>query len=253
MNFLFHMFLSGDDQELLTGNFMGDFVKGALHNRYPATIERGLLLHRKIDSFAQTNRFFQASRQRLAPHYGHYRGIMVDIFYDHFLSQSWDCWHNMPLPRYLLWARGVIDHHRDVMPVGLQGLLPTIFDELLPSYGTLDGIASALQRMSRRVHRSNPLADGAEELAQHYEALQDDFALFMRDIVPFVATFTAANCRQTEEPETGGWQLWRQDEHGNRFLVGDFRMREPAQQRMAELTRKPHKQTYWIAYGGPAY
>ncbi len=202
MNFLFHMFLSGDDQELLVGNFMGDFVKGPLANRYPPPICQGLLLHRKIDSFAHTNRFFQASRQRLAPHYGLYRGILVDIFYDHFLTRAWDDWNEMPLPDYLAWARNVIDRHRQVMPAELQGFVPTIFTELLPSYGTMAGITSALQRMSRRIHRPNPLADGAHELTRQYEALQDDFASFIRDIVPFATAFAVASRYSPDEERT---------------------------------------------------
>jgi hypothetical protein len=43
------------------------------------------------------------------------------------------------------------------------------------------------------------------------------------------------------------WQLWRQDDSGNRFLVGDFATRERAECRMAELTQTIHKQTYWIS------
>jgi hypothetical protein len=43
------------------------------------------------------------------------------------------------------------------------------------------------------------------------------------------------------------WRLWRQDDNGNRFLVEDFESRVAAEQRMAELMRTLHKQTYWIS------
>ncbi len=42
------------------------------------------------------------------------------------------------------------------------------------------------------------------------------------------------------------FELWRQDDNGNRFLVGRFADRAAAEVRLAELTRSPHKQTYWI-------
>lgn len=42
------------------------------------------------------------------------------------------------------------------------------------------------------------------------------------------------------------FELWRLDDNGNRFLVGIFTDRAAAEQRLAELTRVPHKQTYWI-------
>lgn len=40
--------------------------------------------------------------------------------------------------------------------------------------------------------------------------------------------------------------LWRQDDNGNRFQVGVFASQESAQLRLEELTRIPHRQTYWI-------
>ena len=46
--------------------------------------------------------------------------------------------------------------------------------------------------------------------------------------------------------QEAGWQLWRQDDNGNRFLVGEFATREAAELRLSELTRILHKQTYWI-------
>ncbi len=42
------------------------------------------------------------------------------------------------------------------------------------------------------------------------------------------------------------YELWRQDDNGNRFLVETFGDRATAEQRLAELTRIPHKQTYWL-------
>jgi len=42
------------------------------------------------------------------------------------------------------------------------------------------------------------------------------------------------------------FELWRQDDNGNRFLVGVFTDRTGAELRLAELTLNPHKQTYWI-------
>ncbi len=42
------------------------------------------------------------------------------------------------------------------------------------------------------------------------------------------------------------WELWRQDDNGNHFLVGIYRDRTVAEEKLAELTRTPHKQTYWI-------
>lgn len=179
MNILFHMYLSGNDPELLVGNFMGDFVKGPIGDEFAPHIVQGLKLHRRIDSFAQGNAHFQASRLRLDQRYGLYRGVFVDLFYDHFLAREWASWSGTPLPDYLASTLVIIDNYLHIMPTRLQELVPIIFGELLPSYAEVSGIEAALGRMSRRVRRTNPLAEGSAELTLHYEALQDDFRQFI--------------------------------------------------------------------------
>lgn len=187
MNFLFHMLLSGDDDQLLVGNFMGDFVKGNLNDRFPLRINQGITLHRMIDSFATRNALFQRSRKRLDPRYGLYRPVLVDLFYDHLLTREWGNWSNEPLAGYIARTRTIIERHYEILPERLQPLVPSIFEELLPSYAEVNGIGRALERMSRRVIRKdNPLAGGERELVQHYEELQTDFRGFMPLIRSFV-------------------------------------------------------------------
>jgi len=179
VNILFHIYLSGSDPELLVGNFMGDFVKGPLDDTYSPRIREGLMLHRKIDSFAQRHPAFQTSRLRLPAYYRLYRGILVDLYYDHFLAKEWDSWSEMLFADFLANARGIIENYLTVMPKQLQLFVPIIFNELLPSYESVSGIQSALERMARRVRRPNPLAEGGAELTRHYEGLKADFERFI--------------------------------------------------------------------------
>jgi acyl carrier protein phosphodiesterase len=192
MNFLFHMLLSGSDEQTLVGNFMGDFVKGPLADRFPARIRHGLTLHRRIDSFASRDGHFQRSRLRLHPHYGLYRGVLIDLFYDHFLVREWDHWSNEPFDEYLARTRSIIDVHRIELPERMQSLVPIIFEELLPSYGQVEGIGRALERMSLRVTRTNPLAGGEEQLQRHYDDLRADFRGFMPKVQRFADDFIEA-------------------------------------------------------------
>lgn len=192
MNFLFHLLLSGADEQLLVGNFMGDFVKGPLGERFEPRIRQGVLLHRRIDSYADRHPVFVRSCRRLAPHYGRYRGVLVDLFFDYYLLNSWRDWSEEPFADYLRRCRLVLERHRDSLPERLQHLLPTIFAELLPSYATIDGIGSALARLSRRVSRANPLCGGEAELRRHHAALEKDFRAFTPDLIGFAAATIAA-------------------------------------------------------------
>jgi acyl carrier protein phosphodiesterase len=193
VNYLFHLYLSGDDPDVLTGNFMGDFVKGPLLDRYPPRLRLGLQLHRSIDSYAQKHPLFTRSRQRLAPVFGLYRGILVDLYYDHFLATSWSQHSSSPLGRYLKRVRGEIEARSIYLPERLQGLVPVIFEDMIPSYLDADGVGTALTRMSRRVRRSNPLAGGGAELKRHYQGLREDFLGFLPEVRQFAAETLAAS------------------------------------------------------------
>jgi acyl carrier protein phosphodiesterase len=190
MNYLFHLFLSGDDPEILTGNFMGDFVKGPLGELYPPRLRQGIDLHRRIDSFARDQVHFNRSRLRLDPKFGLYRGILVDLYYDHFLALSWEEWSREPLDDYLLRVRRTVEGKSSLLPERLREIVPVIFENMLPSYRDPEGIARALERMSRRVKRANPLADGGAELGLHYEELREDFRGFLPEAQAFAATIT---------------------------------------------------------------
>ena len=189
MNFLIHMLLSGEDDQILVGNFMGDFVKGPLTDRFPERIRLGVTLHRKIDSFASRDDLFQCSRRRLDPHYGLYRGVLIDLFYDHFLVTEWSNWSDETFDRYLARTRSIVEQYQDELPERMQKLVPVIFEELLPSYGEVSGIGKALERMSRRVTRANPLAGGEVELLRHYVDLRADFRGFMPLVRRFAGEF----------------------------------------------------------------
>jgi acyl carrier protein phosphodiesterase len=191
MNYLLHLYLSKDDPELLIGNFMGDFVKGRIPENYPPRVRQGIMLHRRIDSFAQYNPIFQQSRKRISSEYGHYRGVLVDLFYDHFLAKDWERWSSESMRSFLERGRRIVEREGIVLPDPLSKLVPIIFEELLPSYKDIHGISSALQRMSRRIRRENRIGEGAKELVLHYSGLQDDFHHFMVDVKVFVDNFLA--------------------------------------------------------------
>lgn len=193
MNYLFHLYLSGDDPDILTGNFMGDFVKGRLDDSYPPLLRRGIELHRRIDSFAQSQPQFTRSRLRLSREFGLYRGILVDLFYDHFLSVTWSDWSAEPLTDYLHRVRRIVEGNSSCLPERLQGLLPVIFDDMIPSYREAEGVGRALARMSKRVKRQNPLAGGGMELTRHYEGLHEDFLGFL----PAARAFAALQIKQS--------------------------------------------------------
>jgi len=186
VNFLTHLFLSSGVPELLVGNLMGDFVKGRLDGRFPPGIEQGILLHREIDCFAGQNWHFLRSKRRLDQSFGLYRGVLVDLFYDHFLAAHWEDYADVPLSVFISDAWRVLCEHKEFLPDKLQRIMPFMFRDWLPSYSTIGGIAAVLHRISRfRLKRANPLGEGAEALSRHYVELYGDFRKFIPELIAF--------------------------------------------------------------------
>ena len=186
MNFLTHLFLSNGDPELLVGNLMGDFVKGRLDGRFPPGIEQGILLHREIDSFAGQNGHFLRSKRRLDQSFGLYRGVLVDLFYDHFLAAHWDDYADVPFSVFISDAWQILCEHNEFLPDKLQRLILFMFRDWLPSYSDIGGIAAILHRISRhRIKRANRLGEGAEALSRHYGGLYEDFQKFLPELIEF--------------------------------------------------------------------
>jgi acyl carrier protein phosphodiesterase len=186
VNFLTHLFLSSGAPELLVGNLMGDFVKGRLDGRFPPGIEQGVLLHREIDSFAAQNCHFLRSKWRLDQSFGLYRGVLVDLFYDHFLAAHWEDYADVPLSFFISDACRVLCEHKEFLPDKLQRIMPFMFTDWLPSYSAIGGIAAVLHRISRfRLKRANRLGEGAEALSRHYGGLYGDFREFFPELLAF--------------------------------------------------------------------
>lgn len=80
MNFLAHIYLSAEIDELKIGNFIADSVKGKAYLKFPEMIQNGIILHRGIDSFTDGHPIVRKSTHRLFPFYSHYSGVIVDIF-----------------------------------------------------------------------------------------------------------------------------------------------------------------------------
>lgn len=187
MNFLAHLFLSGSDTEVIVGNFMGDAVKGRDLSRFAPDIERGLRLHRAIDSFTDTHPLVLLGRERVHAHAGRYAAVVMDLFYDHLLAVEWSTFHPEPLPVFTRRMYALLEANEQHMPDRTRMMLPyMIAGDWLTSYATLDGIGRALDGLSRRAPNGAPMRGAERVLLEHHEAYLGEF----RDFLPQVMMHT---------------------------------------------------------------
>ena len=186
MNYLAHLYLSGPSDDALLGSLLGDFVKGPLDGRYSADITRAIALHRKIDSFTDAHPVVLQSKSRISPARRRYAGIMIDMFYDHFLAKYWHEFQDEPLGEFSAKIYAILGQRHAMLPERLQQMAPHMAQwDWLASYADVRSIHTALDRMGRRLKRENRLLNSADELLEHYAELEADFRAFMPQVLQF--------------------------------------------------------------------
>ena len=183
MNFLAHIYLSGKNDSLKIGNFIADGIPGNKYTYLPIEIQKGVLLHRQIDSFTDAHLIVRASKKRLHPRYRHYDGVIIDILYDHYLAKNWSTYSDIPLNTYAQQFYGLLKSNYELLPDKIKHLLPyMIKGNWLYSYRTLKGIEDVLIGVNRRTKNKSQMHLAIEDLKLHYTEFENDFTAFFEDL-----------------------------------------------------------------------
>lgn len=180
VNFLAHIYLSGENEKIMVGNFIGDFVKGkaALH-AFEADIVLGIELHRSIDLFTDRHPVVAESKNRLRPKYRHYSGVIVDVFYDHFLARNWSNFHSQVLPDFAEKTYRTIDRYNAILPQDVKNMMPYMTKgNWLVNYARVEGIHRALSGMARRTSYDSKMDEAMPDLVKDYDQYHGEFNTF---------------------------------------------------------------------------
>jgi acyl carrier protein phosphodiesterase len=183
MNFLAHIYLSGDSDLIKIGNFMADGVRGNKHLELQSEIQKGIILHRSIDTFTDAHPIFRKSTKRLHANYHHFSGVIVDVFYDHFLAKNWSLYSDEKLEEYVANFYYSLAIHNDLLTEKAQMMKPYMIQQnWLLSYQTIDGIEKILSQMDNRIKRESNMRFSVHQLRLFYKEFEDDFTIFFEDL-----------------------------------------------------------------------
>ncbi|SEC92371.1 Acyl carrier protein phosphodiesterase [Tenacibaculum sp. MAR_2009_124] len=186
MNFLAHLYLSKNNEEIMIGNFIADHIKGNKFSHFSENIQKGILLHRAIDTFTDAHEIVRISKRRLHERYGHYDGIIIDIFYDHFLAINWRDYSEVPLDVYVSSVYKLLEKNIDVLPEKTKNLLPYMVKyNWLYNYQFAKGIKDVLKGMNNRTNGKSMMNLATEDLLLHYDSFNSDFTKFFKDLQDF--------------------------------------------------------------------
>jgi len=190
MNYLAHLYLAEGSPESLVGSILGDFVKGALEDKYPQGARRGIELHRKIDTYTDSHKTTLASRNLFSPLRRRFAGIIVDLCYDHFLYRHWRKFAELELGGFISHVYDILLARGAMLPERLRVMIPVMIrEDWLGSYRDLQGVEQALNRLSKRITQGDRLLGAIEEIKHHYLKLEADFLIFFPDLEYYVKNY----------------------------------------------------------------
>lgn len=183
MNWLAHVFLSERNLEFQLGNLLADIVKGEQRTGMSVDFLRGVRCHQAIDSFTDSHPVVRRSRARIGAEQRRFSGILVDVFYDHYLAKNWDDYSSVPLDAFTAGFYADIETRQIELPEQAQWVADRIVrHDLLGSYRRVEGVERALRglsmRLSQRWHREFTLENGVRDLLAQQDGFAADFAEF---------------------------------------------------------------------------
>ena len=187
MNYLAHLFLAGTDPEMILGNFIADHVKGSDTLKYSENVRKGISMHRAIDTFTDQHPVVRQSIARLRADFRKYAGVIVDMYYDHFLSAQWDEYSDTDLPEFTRIRYNILNTFQSILPARSARLLFYMEKQnWLLSYGSFAGMQQAFNGMSRRTTFESNMELAVVNLKAGYSEFNQEFRQFFPELQSYV-------------------------------------------------------------------
>ncbi len=191
MNYLAHLFLSGNNEGLIIGNFIGDFVKGDDYLEFPLPIQKGIKMHRFIDHFTDHHPQVHASKQYFVAEFDKYSGVLVDVFYDHLLAKHFSDFSDQALNELATEKYRILNKNRQhLQPGALRFLAYMMQYNLLETYKDIQVIHQVLEGLTARIHERVILQQAVPLFLKNELALKEQFGLFFAEIRQQLNEFT---------------------------------------------------------------
>ena len=187
MNYLAHAYLSFNEPELLAGNMISDFVKGKKKFEYSMGIQKGIALHRAIDTFTDDHILIKEAKEIFRPHYRLYAGAFVDVVFDHFLAIDALHFNKESLFNFAQTTYQTLDVFSPVFPDRFTRIYPFMKTQnWLYNYQERWGIEKSLAGVVRRSQYLTESDTAFQLFEEHYQQLNHLYKLFF----PLLYNFT---------------------------------------------------------------
>lgn len=187
MNWLAHTLLSKNNIDYQLGNILADPLKGRAWAGANKFLREGMKMHVAIDKFTDHHELIGNSKKRLGLD-GHLKGVVLDLVFDHFLTNNWKLFCRLKLETYLeLFNQNAKRAASDYPGRPKQIVMRLVETNLLGQYRTCEDILTALQRIDLRLSARAKTRETATQymdaILAEYAALETDFLAFFPELI----------------------------------------------------------------------
>ena len=178
MNFLGHSLISLEineniNKETLYGNFTGDFYKGLVERiELSENLKEGIVLHRIIDK--TSDRKENLLNELLAEKFGIFKGIVSDMFIDHFLSKNFNNLFNKNINDIEREILDKVKEYKNIFPKDFERTFNWLNDRnVMANYKDIDFLERAFQGLAKNIRRGEILNLAVSELKKNYNIFEE--------------------------------------------------------------------------------
>lgn len=183
MNWLAHLFLSEPSAAFRIGNLLPDLLPAAGLRDLPAEFLRGAECHRRIDAFTDSHPVVRRSVARLVAPHRRFGGVLIDLFYDHFLAVGWKNYSAVTLEQFTGSVYKDFETNEHELPPEVTATLQKMRSaDWLGSYREIANVRLALDRIGLRLRKPRALGGSVVELERNYGSLHADFTEFFPEL-----------------------------------------------------------------------
>lgn len=191
MNFLAHAHLACLTSTSITGNILGDFVKGSVDILpYNEDVKHGIRLHRAIDSFTDHHSLTRELKSDLGD-LRRFGGIIIDVLYDHQLANQFHLFHNDPLAKFSRQTyKTLFDEHNTIYPSRYHSAINSMSrHDWFLGYKEINNIENTLIGISSRLKRPVDLSASLTWYKTRNSQISELFPKFYQDLINFCRDF----------------------------------------------------------------
>ncbi len=199
MNYLAHLFLSGDNSEIIVGNMLEDYITGNIENvrnkHLSARLKLGIKLHRIIDTFTDSHLNVKNCKTIFYQRFGKYSPIIVDVLFDHFLIKNWHVFTSEKFLHFRQRMYEALQTNVEIQPEAMKIMTQSmIFHDWLKNYSEIWGLERAFEGLNKKINKENlDLRLSIIEFQANYEYLEEQFLMFFKDLKQTCDDFLSIN------------------------------------------------------------